>query len=261
MTSTSSDNRSLGDQLLRLLESLEITGRALLPSSDLPLLQSIVDASARIFGAAAASIALVDAERKELEFKVSFGAGNDEIVGMKIPIDKGIAGYVAMTGQPIGISNVREDARFNKDFAESTGYVPQSILATPLLWGDRVIGVMEVLDKIRAPSFGMEEMELLGLFADQAAIAIFQAQQFRNISFAFVEGIKEILTDEADGDKAQLLAILERSSQDRESIDDVLAIADIFSAISDLGDSERKACLQILTAFRDYVLSQPGFMP
>jgi len=260
MTNASPDNRALGDQLLRLLKSLEASGRALIPSSDLPLLQSIVDAAARIFGAAAASIALVDEDRKELEFKVSYGAGNDEVVGMKIPIDKGIAGYVAMTGQPIGISNVREDARFNKDFAESTGYVPQSILATPLLWGDRVIGVMEVLDKINAPSFGMEEMELLGMFADQAAIAIYQAQQFRNISSAFVEGVKEILADDADGDRTQLMGILERSSQDRESTDDVLAIAELFSAISDLGESERKACLQILTAFRDYVRSQPSFM-
>lgn len=257
MTNASSDNRLLGDQLQRLLTSLEATGRALIPSSDLPLLQSIVDASAQIFGAAAASIALVDEEHKELEFKVSHGAGNEEIVGMRIPVDKGIAGYVAMTGQPIGISNVRDDARFNKDFAESTGYVPQSILATPLLWGDRVIGVMSVLDKINAESFGMQEMELLGMFANQAAIAIFQAQQFRNVSSAFIEGIKEILADE---DNSEILEILERSSENRESIDDVLAMADLFSAISDLGESERKACLQILTAFRDYARSQPNMM-
>lgn len=257
MTNASSDNRSLGDQLLRLLESLKASGRALLPSSDLPLLQSIVDASARIFGAAAASIALVDEQRKELEFKVSHGAGNEEIVGMRIPIDKGIAGYVAMTGQPIGISNVRDDARFNKEFAESTGYVPQSILATPLLWGDRVIGVMSVLDKINAESFGMEEMELLGMFANQAAIAIFQAQQFRDISSAFVEGVKVIMADE---ESAELLEILERSSQDRESTEDVLAMAELFSALSELGEPERKVCLQILTAFRDYARSQPSMM-
>ena len=257
MTNASSDGRTLGDQLLRLLESLEATGRALIPSSDLPLLQSIVDAAAQIFGAAAASIALVDEEHKELEYKVSHGAGNEEIVGMRLPIDKGIAGYVAVTGQPIGVSNVREDARFNQDFAESTGYVPQSILATPLLWGDRVIGVMSVLDKINAESFNMEEMELLGMFANQAAIAIFQAQQFRDVSSAFVEGIKEILVDE---DNTELLEILERSPENRKSIDDVLSMADLFSAISDLGEPERKAALQILTAFRDYARSQPSMM-
>ncbi len=138
----------LFEQLTRLVQAIDAAGKAILPRSDQELLQSIVDAAARIFGAAAASISLVDEQRQMLEFRVAYGAGNKELVGMRIPIDKGIAGYVALTGQPIAISDVRKDPRFNQEFAKSTGYVPSSILATPLLFEERVIGVMEVLDKI-----------------------------------------------------------------------------------------------------------------
>ena len=164
-----------------------------MPRSNDELLRSIVEAAQGIFGAAAASIALVNEKQQTLDFKVSVGAGNENVVGMSIPLGKGIAGYVAMTGQPIAISNLQQDARFNKDFAQSTGYVPRSILATPLLRGDQVIGVMEVLDKIDAPSFGMQDMELLGIFARQAAIAIHQSQQYEQIGEALVRGIDELI--------------------------------------------------------------------
>ena len=199
MNEDSNNNGDLERTLRKLLNAIEASGRAILPSSNIDLLQSIVEAAARIFGAAAASIALVDSEAGELEFEVSYGEGNENIIGKRMPVDKGIAGYVVMTGQPIAISDVQQDARFHQDFAESTGYVPQSILATPLLWEDRVIGVMSVLDKIDSPSFNMEDMELLGLFAQQASIAIFQSQQYDQIDDALVRGIKGILEQEGTG--------------------------------------------------------------
>ncbi len=171
-----SEDSRLAEQLGRLVQALAAAGQVTLPGSAEALLSSIVEAAARIFGAAAASILLVNEDEGVLEFKVAHGAANRDLVGTRIPLDQGIAGYVAMTGQPIAISNVEQDARFNRDFAKSTGYVPRSILATPLLAGERVLGVMEVLDKIDAPSFGMQDMELLGLFAHQAALAIDKAQ-------------------------------------------------------------------------------------
>ena len=125
------NEEKLSEQLQRLLISIEASGRAVLPKSNDVLLKSIVDAAARIFGAAAASILLVNEEEEALEFKVAFGPSDQDLVGTKFPYDKGIAGYVFMTGQPIATSNVREDKRFDQDFAKSTGYVPDSILATP----------------------------------------------------------------------------------------------------------------------------------
>jgi GAF domain-containing protein len=250
---------SLADHLRRLLLAVEASGRAVLPSSNQDLLQSIVEAAARIFNAAAASIALVNEEQQTLDFKVSYGAGNEEVVGMQVPLDKGIAGYVAMTGQPIAASNVQQDVRFNQEFAKTTGYVPRSILATPLLSGDQVIGVMEVLDKIDAPSFGMQDMELLALFARQAALAIHQSQQSDHIGVALLQGLKQLASGVSDPGTKETLNVLEEVNGEQEAQEDIFRLAEYFNQIASLGEAERKACLKILSAFSDYAQSRPGF--
>ncbi len=156
----------------------------MLPRTNDELLQSIVNAAARIFGAGAAGILLVDESDGTLVFRVEYGNKQPDLIGRRVPLNKGIAGYVAMTGQAIAVSNVLQDTRFNADFAKSTGYVPDSILAAPLLLDEQVIGVLEVLDKLEATSFGMHDMEMMGLFAQQAALAICEAQQLERIDDA-----------------------------------------------------------------------------
>ncbi len=250
-----SEDGLLAEQLGRLVQALTAAGRAVLPGSADALLRSIVEAAARIFGAAAASILLVNEGEGVLEFKVAHGAANSDLVGTRIPLDQGIAGYVAMTGQPIAISNVEQDARFNRDFAKSTGYVPRSILATPLLAGERVLGVMEVLDKINAPSFGMQDMELLGMFAHQAALAIDQSQMVENLGQALVLSLKRLATSEPEQPSGSLLAALE-ARPDPGSQEDLAILAGLLNEFSQLGEAERRTCLKILATFGDYSRSQ-----
>lgn len=243
----------LSEQLQRLLISIEASGRAILPRSNDELLKSIVDAAGRIFGAAAASILLINEEEEALEFKVAFGPANRDLVGTKFPYDKGIAGYVFMTGMPIATSNVREDKRFNQDFAKSTGYVPNSILATPLISADdRIIGVMEVLDKINETSFDLQDMELMGMFAQQAAMAIDQSQQINKIQESLVQGLKRLVKTDKSQDASELRSVLDQSLEDSDQMTDLLELADLFNRISALGDAERKLCIQVLSAFADY---------
>ena len=100
-----------------------------------------------LFDAAACSCALADEEGERLEFVAADGTGAEDIVGVSIPVSRGIAGWAAMSGQPIAVRDVRTDARFARDVAESTRYVPNQILAAPLLSPDgEVLGVIEVLD-------------------------------------------------------------------------------------------------------------------
>ncbi|HEX9012896.1 MAG TPA: GAF domain-containing protein, partial [Anaerolineaceae bacterium] len=204
----------------------------------------------------AASIALVDEAGETLEFVVSYGAGSESVVGMRIPVNRGIAGYVAMTGQPLATSNVQKDQRFAGDVAQGTGYVPRSILATPLLSGERVIGVMEVLDKISAPSFGMEDMELLGLFARQATMAITQAQLVGRLSEAFLTELSK-LAENSGGESAavDLRGVLEEGTGTLGT-GGLVRIADAFYEISSLGESEQRACLEVLAAFARYAKSK-----
>ena len=244
------NEEKLSEQLQRLLMSIEAGGRSILPRSNDTLLKSIVDAAAKIFGAAAASILLVNEEEEALEFKISTGEADHDLVGTKFPYDKGIAGYVFMTGMPIATSNVKGDKRFNQDFAESTGYVPNSILATPLISSDdRVIGVMEVLDKIDGKSFDMHDMELMGLFAQQASMAIEQSQQIDQVQDAMVRALKRLAKADRSKPSLELQATLDQSLEKREEMIDLLELADLFNQISALGEAERKACIQILSVF------------
>jgi GAF domain-containing protein len=242
----SNSHDPLAQSLRRLVRAVETSGRAILPVSNEELLQTIVEAAARLFGAAAASIALVDEPAQEIVFRVAYGAGRDEVIGMRIPLDQGIAGYVVNTGQPLAISNVQQDTRFARSAAEKTGYVPRSILAMPLLSGDRVIGVIEVLDKIQAASFGMQDMELLGLFARQAAMAIHASQQFEHVGTSLIQGIRELVGDE---DKVVLADALH---DDHPAETDLTELADLFNLISQLGDAERTMGLDILRALAEY---------
>ena len=136
------------------------------------LLRSIAEVAQAIFHARAASIFLLDEETDELVFEAIAGEGSDSLLGTRFPSSTGIAGWVLVTRQPLVLEDVSQDPRFAKDAAESTGYVPKGIMAVPLLHEERALGVLEVLDRPARPGAALEEVELLGLFAGQAAIAL-----------------------------------------------------------------------------------------
>ncbi|MEU7859770.1 GAF domain-containing protein [Nonomuraea sp. NPDC049141] len=135
------------------------------------LLQSIVEVARHMFGAAAASIFLVDPDTGDLVFEAVSGAGEKELVGSHFPAGTGIAGWVAASGQPMVADDVSAVTQFAQDAAESTGYVPRTIMAAPLIRFEECVGVLEVLDRTASRS-DLDDVELLGLFATQAACAL-----------------------------------------------------------------------------------------
>jgi GAF domain-containing protein len=136
------------------------------------LLGAIVEVARQIFGARASSILLLDEETEELVFEAVVGEGEEDLLGVRFPAGKGIAGWVLATRTPLVIEDVQQDPRFATDVAEGTGYVPSGLMAAPLLHEERALGVLEVLDRPGDSLFSLQEMELLGLFAHQAAIAV-----------------------------------------------------------------------------------------
>lgn len=146
-----------------------------------PLLQAIVEVARAIFGARAASVMLLDERTAELVFEAVTGEGEDTLVGRRIPSGAGIAGWVAQSGQPLVVEDVARDPRFAVQEARRTGYVPKGLMAAPLLRQDRVLGVLNVLDRPERRRFSVAEMDLLGLFANQAAVALELLLQARRI--------------------------------------------------------------------------------
>ena len=172
------------------------------------LLQSIVDVARAIFGAKASSIFLFDEEAEELVFEAVAGEGEDNLVGTRLPASTGIAGWVLVTRQPLVIDDLASDPRFARGAAEQTGYVPNAMMAVPLLYDEDVLGVLSVLDPPEGTRFGIAEMDVLGLFAAQAAIALDLLQRARRAH--------EILTDDRSTAAivARVAAALDRRDDD-----------------------------------------------
>jgi GAF domain-containing protein len=172
----------------------EIARRLELGSSE-AVLRSIVEAAVLLFEAEAASLALFDAARNVLVFRVAAGAQGQGVVGLEIPPDRGLVGYVFSTGQALAISDVARDPRFGRAFAEQTQYLPRSIVAVPLVDDGGTIGVLEVLDKRTEATFSIRDVELAGVFARQASVAIRASRVERDVA-ALLGGVLGALAGE-----------------------------------------------------------------
>ena len=185
------------------------------------LLRSIVEVARAIFGAKASSIFLLDEEADELVFAAVAGEGEQSLVGNRMPSSTGIAGWVLSSRTPLVLDDVQNDPRWSRAVAEKTGYAPQGMMAVPLLHEERTLGVLQVLDRPQRSRFSLHEMELLGMFANQAAIALDLLASARRARAALdgggdtaavarVAAALERLEDERRADGLALLAALER---------------------------------------------------
>lgn len=140
------------------------------------LLQSVVEVARNVYGAAASSVFMVSPDTGDLIFAAAAGAGQQDLIGMRFAAGTGIAGWVAASGQTLIADNVGESDQFARDAAASTGYVPATIMAAPLIADGECIGVLEVLDRHTSvssePIRELDDIELLGLLATQAALSL-----------------------------------------------------------------------------------------
>ena len=194
------------------------------------LLQSIVEVARAIFSARAASIFLHDEEADELVFEAVAGEGSDSLVGTRFPSSTGVAGWVLVTRQPLVIDDLEQDPSHARETAESTGYVPKAMMTVPLLHDERALGVLNVLDRSQEVEFSLGQMELLGLFANQAAIALDLLQRARHAR-----------------------AVLTRSGSDAG------IIARIASALEGLDEEQREPVLRLLGALDDVLRADVAF--
>ncbi|MFL5662208.1 MAG: GAF domain-containing protein [Ktedonobacteraceae bacterium] len=167
-------------ELRKLFISAKNTSIILAPFTRSHLLEMVVTTAAQVISARSSSLFLIDKEGQDLIFEVAIGPAAQEVKKIRVPLGHGIAGIVAMSGQPMAIANVPQDERFAVDIATSVNYIPETILCVPLFYDDRIIGAIELLDKIGADSFSLKDIETLGLFANIAAVAIAQSQAYHD---------------------------------------------------------------------------------
>jgi hypothetical protein len=95
-------------------------------------------------------------------------------------------------------------------------------------------------------------MELLGMFAQQAAMAIDQSQQIEFIEEALVLGLQRLAGADPGQDSAEIQSVLGQALEEKSRMPELMELADLFYDISLLGEAERKACLQVLNVFSEY---------
>lgn len=157
--------------MTRLADAL---GNAVRPRSLTGELQTTVANLRSLYAAAACSCALVNPSGDGLRFVVADGVGAEQIVGVDIALDEGVAGWVALSGQAMVVGEASADPRFARDVAERTGYVPTRILAAPMTDGDgTAVGVLEVLDPATSPGGGTgDDLTVLSTMAALACSVV-----------------------------------------------------------------------------------------
>ena len=236
------------DDLLRELGELATSlGPAVRPTGTDELLRSLTETARRLFGAAACSLALLSDDDSELIYTTAAGEGADDVTGMRITSSHGIAGLVVQSGQPIAISDVASDPRFSRGLAEQTGYVPRTILAVPVETPQRMLGVISLLDRDERRPGAEQDMALLSLFADQAALALASVDAFGALGRVLLAALADAA---ADGDL--VLALRQAADELPAAEADLAALATTFAALARRGAAERRLALAVLRDIGEY---------
>ena len=215
------------------------------------ILRSVVEAAVALFEAEAASIALYEPARNVLVFRVAAGEHGQGVIGLEIPPDRGLVGYVYSSGQALAIADVAADPRFARSFAERTQYVPRSIVAVPLVDERGTLGVLEVLDKRNEASFSLRDIELAGVFARQATVAIRASRVERDTATL----LRAVIGDLAGGEapEAGVEALVVAALADVGDPDDPLwPLVEQVAALRRIGPEQR----ELLGAMLDVLLRQ-----
>jgi Nif-specific regulatory protein len=140
------------------------------------LLTHILESAVRLCDGDAASILLVDKKTKALYFEVALGDKGAEVQRFTLKPGEGIAGWVAQYNKSVIINDVVNDKRHFLQIAQQIDYASKTMMAVPMRVKDDCIGVIELINKKHEQYFVQEDLEWLEVFANQAALAIVNAQ-------------------------------------------------------------------------------------
>ena len=199
------------DSFIRLID----ISRDLASTLDLDvLLDRIVRAAADITAAEAASILLYDNTARQLYFQVATNIDEPTLRGLVVPLEGSIAGWIVTNQKPLRIDDVSEDSRHFGDIERTTGFPTKSILGIPLVTKNKVVGVLEALNK-KDGDFTSGDENLLTVLGAQAAVAIENARLFQQ-SDLISEFVHELRTPLASLSTATYLLLRPEMSREQQ---------------------------------------------
>jgi len=261
---------NLAQQRLKQMGIFYKVGQALMTTFDTnKLLSQTMHLAAEVVDAGAASLMLIDEEQRELVFEVSLGSRSHVLRQQRIPLDEGIAGWVARNGQPAIANDARSDPRFSHRVDVRTGFLTQSIAAVPLKVKGRVIGVLEVLNKYSEAGFDQQDVQLMSAIAAQAAIAIENARLYQQVRqerdhiIKAQEEVRRELNRKLHDGPVQLLSAISMSLDHLERLIELKpeAVSGEIAAIHNLAHQTTREARNILFELRPLILETQGLVP
>jgi len=143
-----------------------------------------MEAAKQLLDAEAASLLLVDGDREELFFEVALGDKGNRLKEVRLKFGQGIAGWVALHGEPVMVEDVYSDPRFFRQADEKSTFVTRDMVCVPVRFRERILGVLEVMNK-RKGTFDDADLRLLGAFGNQVAIAVENSSLYEQLREAF----------------------------------------------------------------------------
>ncbi|WP_303773310.1 GAF domain-containing protein [Anaerolinea thermophila] len=157
-----------------------------------PLLQNILRSAVDILSCDAGSLLLIDEATEELVFRVVVSPVANTLLNRRLPPGKGVVGQAVKSRQPIIVNDVSKYPEWFSQTDRQTGYFTRALLAIPLMVKDKVIGVIEVINKKDGSPFTRDDQDLLSAFAAQAAVAIENARLYTMTDQALAERVEEL---------------------------------------------------------------------
>lgn len=146
-----------------------------------------MEAATQLMKAEVGSLLLVDVEKQQLYFEVALGDKEETIKKITLNIGEGIAGWVAKNGKPLIVNAPEKDPRFFRGVDEKTDFKTQNVICVPVMVKEKVIGVLEAINKVKEEEFNEEDLSLLSSLADQVAIALDNARLYQQLEEMFFQ--------------------------------------------------------------------------
>jgi putative nucleotidyltransferase with HDIG domain len=156
------------------------------------VLRSIMDKAVELLHCQSGSLLLVDDHTQELVFKVVIGPAAAQLTNLRLPPGVGVAGTVARQGSPLIVNDAKADPRHYAAIDNTTAMNTRSLLCVPLINKQRVIGVLEVMNKNDGTVFDQSDCDILTAFAFQSAIALGNAKLYSELRRSFADTVRVI---------------------------------------------------------------------
>jgi signal transduction histidine kinase len=191
------------------LTTLNEIARSLTSTLELDrLLNQILNSAVEILNSEAGSLLLTDEQTNDLIFEVAAGPVAADLIGQRLPAGTGLVGKAVEERQPILANDARRTKEWFEKPDQETGFTTQHLLVVPMLVKDRVIGVLEVINRKDGLPFTQDDLELLAAFTSQAAIAVENARLYT-------------LTDQALAARVDELSVMQRIDRELNASLDV----------------------------------------